>query len=99
MINFEKGNVPLSAHKTEAPVEQKNINPEIWEVIQKESGDEKLGENNNIEFLIMKDDESGEYSAKFIKITKEDGQIVEFKASEKLCGLIVSQSIDQSNQN
>lgn len=99
MFKIEKGNVPITAHKTETPIKQKDISIEIWKAIQTESGDEELGENNNVEFLIAKDDATGEYLSRFIKITKDDGQKIEFKASEDLCDLITQAHLGPISQN
>lgn len=99
MFKIEKGNIPITAYKTETPIKQKDISIEIWKAIQAESGCEELGENNNVEFLIMKDDATGEYSSRFIKITQDDGRKIEFKASEDLCDLIAQKHLDPISKN
>lgn len=99
MHNFEKGNVPLTAYRTESPIEQDKVSSEIWGAIQRESGIEDLGTDNKIEFLIMRDHVTGEYSARFIKINRRDGSAAEFKASKELCDKIVEAHLGSASKN
>jgi len=91
-FTFKKGNIPFSAFRAEHPIDQKKVDPAIWSKMKEEAeANAKVvieGDNNEVKFLIMRDDKTGDYPAKYIQITMADREKVMFEPSKSLCDLI-----------